>query len=88
MKHELRLEKSLFVRVKSGVKNFLIKSNDRNFQFGDTVLIKEWDDDSINPTSSTQKGYTGQELEFNVGFVEVLGSSQVCFSLLPTKTKR
>ena len=87
MKHEINLVKSLFARVKDGSKNFIIKDSDHRFQKGDDITLKEWDDDVINATTHKQKGLTGQELKFKIGFVEILSGSQVCFSLLPSKTK-
>jgi hypothetical protein len=41
--HELKLHPRYFNRVASGQKPFEIRKNDRDFQVGDTVLLKEYD---------------------------------------------
>ena len=44
MKHELKIKPEYFSAVVTGEKNFEIRNNaDRNFQVGDTLLLKEWD---------------------------------------------
>ena len=45
MKHELKILPEYFKPVKDGIKNFEIRKNDRNFQVGDTLILKEWDVD-------------------------------------------
>lgn len=42
MKHELKTLTQFFPFVKSGAKTFEIRLNDRNFQVGDTLLLREW----------------------------------------------
>lgn len=84
MKHELKIWPQYYNRVKDGSKTFEIRENDRGFQQGDSVLLREYDPESINPTTKSQKGYTGSpDLEFKIGYVHVLDSSRVVFSLLP-----
>lgn len=43
MKHELKLETDYFVSVLAGFKTFEIRFNDRNYQVGDVLVLKEWD---------------------------------------------
>ncbi len=50
--HELKTLPKYFVAVAAGRKTFEIRKNDRNFQVGDKVILKEWD--GI---------YTGQQIE-------------------------
>ena len=44
MKHELKIKPEYFAAVVSGDKTFEIRNNaDRNFQVGDTLMLKAWD---------------------------------------------
>lgn len=78
--HELKTWPEYFQSVYDGVKNFEIRKNDRSFQKGDLVILKEWD-----PNALTEKfGYTGREIKAEIGYV--LSNFQkegfVAFSLL------
>lgn len=84
MRHELKIWPKYYRRVANGTKTFEVRNNDRGFQFGDTVCLKEWDPEPIAPTDKAPKGFTdAPPLEFKVGYVHVLNSSEVVFSLLP-----
>ena len=87
MNHELKIWPQYYARVKDGSKTFEIRKNDRGFQSGDTVELREFDPKAANPTDdSTPKGYTASPtLKFQIGYVHVLDSSTVIFSLLPIK---
>lgn len=88
MIHELKIHPQYYSRVADGTKTFEIRDNDRSFQKGDTVVLKEYDPKPVNPTDKVPKGYTGShDLTFTIGYIHVLTSSQVVFSLLPIKTK-
>lgn len=53
---------------------------------GDTVELREWDPEPSNKTvpMSPAKGYTDSPaLKFTIGYVHVLDSRMVVFSLLP-----
>lgn len=41
--HELKLSTNFFGRVQSGQKTFEIRKNDRDFQVGDVLVLREWD---------------------------------------------
>ena len=43
MKHELKLETDYFGAVLAGFKTFEIRFNDRNYQIGDVLVLKEWE---------------------------------------------
>lgn len=60
MKHELKILPTYFKEVQEGRKTFEVRKNDRNFQSGDTVILKEWD---------SLKEYSGLELSFKIGYV-------------------
>lgn len=89
MKHELKIPTSLFPRIENGSMNFWKAENDVGFQPGDQVTLKEWDDTPINSTTNVPRGFTeSKPLEFIVGYVYVLDSSRVIFSLLALPKKK
>lgn len=89
LKHELKIWPEYYARVLDGTKTFEIRDNDRSFQKGDTVILKEFDPSPVNPSDKIPKGYTGSEdLEFTIGYVHVLTKDTVVFSLLPSKKNK
>jgi ASC-1-like (ASCH) protein len=89
MRHELKIWPQYYCRVKDGSKTFEIRANDRGFQSGDIVVLKEWDPKKVNPTDSAPIGFTNSDpLEFKIGYIHVLDSVNVVFSLLPIATKK
>ena len=43
MKHSLKIWPQYYVRVANGTKTFEVRNNDRGFQPGDIVELREWD---------------------------------------------
>ena len=43
-KHELKTWPVYFQEVYAGLKTFVVRFNDRNYQVGDLLELKEWDD--------------------------------------------
>lgn len=43
MEHELKIYPKYFEDVISGQKAFEVRKNDRNFNVGDMLILKEWD---------------------------------------------
>ena len=43
VEHELKCHPEYFYRICSGQKSFEIRKNDRDFQVGDTLILKEYD---------------------------------------------
>ena len=41
--HSLKILPKYFNDVASGYKTFEVRKNDRNFQVGDTLILKEWE---------------------------------------------
>jgi hypothetical protein len=81
MTHELKTHDGPFDRVKIGQKNFEFRKNDRNFQMGDTVILREY-----LPNLGI---YTRQEIRATIGYVlkDAFGVPEgyCCFSLLDIK---
>lgn len=91
MIHELKILPQYYCRVKDGSKTFEVRKNDRGFQSGDTVILKEYDPESVTPIDkNSPKGFTSSPtLKFKIGYILVLNATEVVFSLLPIdKTKK
>ena len=59
--HELKIAPIYYQQVFLGYKNFEIRKNDRDFNAGDRVFLKEFDVDS--------QVYTGRQLIADIGYV-------------------
>ena len=59
--HELKIWPQFFPALALGEKTFEIRQNDRDFQVGDTLRLREWD--------PVVEGYTGQDLTFEISYV-------------------
>lgn len=91
MKHELKCWPQYFCRVSDGSKTFEYRTNDRGFQPGDEVVLKEWDPtiverESYTPmggqTYSEPQGYSDRKMHFKIGYVLPVSATHVVFSLL------
>lgn len=95
--HELKIWPQYFCRVADGTKTFEVRKNDRGFQPGDAVWLREWDpkksidmDERHGVPGMTNYGYeygdyTGKSLSFVIGYVLPIDAERVVFSLLPAK---
>lgn len=59
--HELKTHPQYFRKTLIGCKPFEIRLNDRDFKIGDTVILKEWDEDCGE--------YTGRELSGRIRYI-------------------
>lgn len=59
MEHELKIYPKYFEDVTSGKKTFEVRKNDRNFQVGDILTLKEWDNIK----------YSGKEIRARVAYM-------------------
>lgn len=79
MIHELKCWPQFFQAVIEGRKTFEVRRDDRGFQAGDEVTLREYD------PNAGPKAYTGREAYYRIGYVT--GWEQqpghVVFSLLP-----
>jgi len=92
MRHELKVWPQYFCRVKDGSKTFEVRVNDRGFQPGDEVVLREFDpkgktsnndETPMSGPSYSNGAYTrSSPLEFRVGYVYPIDAERVVFSLL------
>lgn len=79
MEHELKIWPAYFAAVLDGRKTFEVRKNDRGFNAGDTVYMREFD-----PAVSVEiHRYTGMSIRFRIGYVLPIDAERVVFSLLP-----
>lgn len=84
MIHELKIWPQYFEAVTDGRKTFEVRVNDRGYQAGDTVILREWKPDEVRSPSH----YTGNSVEFRIGYVLPIDAERVVFSLLPGGDER
>jgi hypothetical protein len=77
--HDLKIWPHFFSDVLNGTKTFELRRNDRNFECGDDLLLREW-----NPET---REYTGREIIKHVAMIvtqsEGLAEGWVILGLLP-----
>ena len=85
MQHELKIWPKFFARVVDGSKPFEVRRNDRDFQTGDFVLLREYDPAKVpmpappmpptsfpapsQPSAPPQSPYTGQDALVRITYV-------------------
>ena len=57
--HELKIRPEYFSAVKSRIKQFELRKDDRGFKVGDILTLREWD----------EKGYTGNEVRCEIKYM-------------------
>jgi hypothetical protein len=65
--HELKTWPPFFIAIEAGQKTFEVRRNDRGFQKGDTLHLREWDPNKGVATES--RGYTGNAMRVRVSYV-------------------
>lgn len=80
MKHELKIWPQYYCRVADGSKTFEVRENDRGFQPGDEVVLREFNPNQLKDYENI--GYTGKSLNFKIGYVLPIDDKRVVFSLL------
>lgn len=66
--HDLKTWPPFFDHVADGRKTFEVRRNDRGFQYGDTLLLREWNPHDAM-TSNARHGYTGRECRVHIDYV-------------------
>lgn len=62
MLHELKILPEYYDAVANGIKTFEIRKNDRNYKVGDTLRLREFDEDDIYQVQwATHSEYSGKE---------------------------
>jgi hypothetical protein len=88
VKHVLKIWPQFYCRVADGSKTFEVRENDRGYQPGDEVVLREYNpethlvDDGVTGYYREAKGYSGAKLEFKIGYVLPIDDKRVVFSLL------
>ena len=91
MTHELKIWPQYFCRVADGSKTFEVRENDRGFQPGDIVVLKEYFPEiiekwqqcgSFDESYHEPKGFSGKSLKFKIGYILPIDGNKVVFSLL------
>lgn len=59
MMHELKLLPKYYGAVLNGTKNFELRKDDRSYQIGDIIILKEWEDGA----------FTGRELALKTKYI-------------------
>jgi hypothetical protein len=71
--HDLKVWPDYFARLLDGSKTFEIRKNDRGYQAGDTLRLREYDPagdhDTCMEKTCSRRRYTGREITRRVGFV-------------------
>lgn len=85
MHHELKILPPYFEAVIDGRKTFEIRKDDRGFQAGDTVTLREYDPAKVQIGTPKEWGYTRREYKAKIGYVTAYEQQPgyVVFSLVP-----
>ncbi len=87
MIHHLKILPQYYCRVADGSKTFEVRKNDRGFQPGDLVTLKEFNPENVyhsqGPMDDSDDGFSGEKLSFKIGYVLPIDAERVVFSLLP-----
>lgn len=67
--HELKVWPEQFGAIQAGTKTFEFRKNDRNFEYGDAVLLREWDQFAVDGYN----GYTGKSIPVRITYILTSG---------------
>lgn len=85
MHHEIKILPPYFEAVIDGRKSFEIRKDDRGYQAGDTVTLREYDPEYKGYYRAEEQKYTGREHSAAIGYVTAHEQQDgyVVFSLVP-----
>ena len=74
MVHELKILPQYFEKVLDGSKTFELRKDDRGFEVGDILILKEFRQGLIDCTQSEpiviqERGYTGRKIEKEISYI-------------------
>lgn len=69
MTHELKTHPHFFSSILSGVKKFEVRKNDRNYQLGDELILKEYTPDGYYEDGLNNETYTGRILHRRIDYI-------------------
>lgn len=85
--HELKIRPEFYLRVATGQKSFEIRKNDRDYQVGDVLILREWreGDGYIDYSSPLRRQvvYASSYMQ-QPGYI-VLGIEEIMEPTTPTK---
>lgn len=70
--HELKTDPLMFERILTGVKTFELRKDDRGYQAGDVLVLREYDlhkPHECDDLKCSQNRWTGRALHKQIGFV-------------------
>lgn len=72
--HELKIQPHYFEKVVSREKTFELRKNDRDFQVGDVLVLKEWEYELLEKNDFGEERwgnphYTGREIKKKITYV-------------------
>jgi hypothetical protein len=69
--HDLKIWPQFFEPVSEGRANFQFRKNDRDYQEGDLLRLREWNQETIRDGSTlvAPQGYTGREVLVKVVYI-------------------
>lgn len=75
--HKVKIRPEYYEPVMNGKKTFEVRYNDRDYQVGDALLLREWD----------ESGYSGGESLFDISYVlkdfDAIKQGYVILSIMP-----
>jgi len=69
MKHELKIYPEFFQAITLGKKTFEVRLNDRNYQCGDVVVLRECESLPNSPHSRPNPKYTGRCMVVEITYI-------------------
>ncbi len=70
MKHNLDIKDNYFEDIKSGLKTFEVRRKNRNYQIGDTLILKN---ETTQKTISKTISYISHLKTYNINNILILG---------------